>query len=450
MRINRSADKPAASTQVDQAEPKQSAAGSNPGTDLALVPALQTIVPAELFKPQGSDAVLTAIEVEVRRRAAELDISTEERRKAIASLAYQVSRTKTGIDQLRKDLVADEKERIKAIDREGAAIWDRVEALQAEVRKPLTDWEQAQQQRVADHEKVIAEITELGNLPAEYSIQDVHDRIAKLRAHEGRSWEEFAVRAGRGISLAGAQLGTALENAERREAEREELRQLRLRESERKEAERRQAIADEAAAAERARQEKLQAEQREAAEAERLRIESERNEAAAKAEQAEAERVAAEQRAAAALREAEERRLESERAAELEKERLEQEARDLETRLAEQRREAQAAAERERLEADRRAQEAAEKAERDRDAAVRAERERVEAVYAAERQRQEAERERVRAENEARESNRMHRRRVEGAIIDALSFRHQLTPEVARAIVVDINEGAIPGVSITY
>lgn len=48
-------------------------------TELARI---ESITPAELFKPGTLDPILSAIEAEVRREAACLDISTPENRKA--------------------------------------------------------------------------------------------------------------------------------------------------------------------------------------------------------------------------------------------------------------------------------------------------------------------------------------------------------------------------------
>ena len=56
----------------------------------------------ELFKPGAIDPILDAIRAEVRREAACLDISTEANRKAIASLAFKVAKSKTFVDKRRR------------------------------------------------------------------------------------------------------------------------------------------------------------------------------------------------------------------------------------------------------------------------------------------------------------------------------------------------------------
>jgi hypothetical protein len=120
--------------------PAETSAPAETGTELAVLPALEAIVPAEFFKPSGSDAILTTLEETVMAMRAKLDISTENGRRAIASLAYRVSRSKTALDKLREDLVRDRKVELKAIDKEGGAVWDRVSGLRSAGRRR---WEAA-------------------------------------------------------------------------------------------------------------------------------------------------------------------------------------------------------------------------------------------------------------------------------------------------------------------
>jgi colicin import membrane protein len=81
------------------------------------------------------------------------DISTPKGRAEISSLAYKVTRSKTAIDKAGKELNAGKRKEIDAVDAERRAIWDRLDALATEVRKPLTEWEQAEtlrQEKIAE------------------------------------------------------------------------------------------------------------------------------------------------------------------------------------------------------------------------------------------------------------------------------------------------------------
>ena len=65
------------------------------------------------------------------------DITTAKGRKEIASLAYKVAQTKTYLDGLGKDLVAELKEIPKLIDANRKTVRDRLDELKAKARQPL-------------------------------------------------------------------------------------------------------------------------------------------------------------------------------------------------------------------------------------------------------------------------------------------------------------------------
>ena len=380
---------------------------------LAIQPKLQAIVPAEFFKPHASDELLNALKTEVRERAKALDISTEEGRAAIASLAYKVARSKTALDDQRKKLVSDQKAALKVIDGEGSRIWGELEELQKEVRKPLTDWEDAEKVRVGDHEAGLALIADAANLPGFFTAADAEGRIALVNRLHDRNWQEFTARADKAQSDALALLRSLLAQAQQREVEASELARLRREETERKERERLQKVADDAAAEERRKSEERERIAREASERERQRIEAERIEAEARAKQAEAQRIEAEERSARELREAEERRVR-------------------EAEYAEQKR---VAAEQE---AARQAQVAAERAEREKQAAIEAERKRVA-----------DEAERARLEQEKRERNKKHRKAIEEQALGAI-IALGISEKLADALIAAIAAGDVPNVTINY
>lgn len=264
---------------------------------------IETITPVELFKPGTLDPILDAIKAEVRREAAQLDISTLENRKALASLAFKVARSKTFVDGQRLKLVADEKLRLKAIDKEGARIWDELEALQAEVRKPLTDWENAEKERVAGHEAALKELVDAGNIcelnwnNPNAPVSLMHSRLDAIMKST-YDWQEFHQRAVATVTATIRQIKDAIAKREKYDAEQEELVRLRAEQAKRDQQEREEGIAREAkeqAEAEAALREKAIAKAEEAA---RQRIEDERNQAEARAKQAEAQRVQQEQQAA--------------------------------------------------------------------------------------------------------------------------------------------------------
>lgn len=336
-------------------------------TGTALVP-IETLTPAIFATRESADDVLAKLRAASAAQVNGYDISTDEGRKAIASAAYAVARTKTAIDKMGQELVAETKRKVKAFDAERARIWDGCEAIQSEVRKPLTEWEESEKARIAAHDARITEIIRLaafvGTTPG---TQEITDRLAALLAiaNAEYDWQEFRDRAARSAKDTRATLEKLFAEAGAREA----------------------AAAD----AERKRQEA-------AAEAQRQREARIASEAAAKAK-AEAEAAAeAEQRRIKAAADAEQRRLQAE--ADASKRRAAEEAAARQrAETAKRRAEIEAALAAEVAEKARIA--TAAKAEADKKAAIEAEQKRI----AAEKQRE------VEAAHR-REENQRHRDRV--------------------------------------
>lgn len=84
------------------------------------------------------------------------DVTSAKGRKEIASLAYRVSQTKSYLDGLGKDLVAELKEVPKLIDANRKTVRDRLDALRDKARQPYTDWEAEQERIKAEEDARIA------------------------------------------------------------------------------------------------------------------------------------------------------------------------------------------------------------------------------------------------------------------------------------------------------
>src|ERR1700722_11729708 len=163
-----------------------------PSTGLANISAIPAIVPADFFKAGGSEDVLARLELEVRSRAASLDISTESGRKAIASLAYQVARSKTALDEAGEKWGEDLRRQKEAIDSERRKVRGRCDLLKEEVRKPLTDWENGEKTRVATHEQCLQTLRSFSVFDVDPTIGDIEMAMSAVKlSYEGHSWEEF-------------------------------------------------------------------------------------------------------------------------------------------------------------------------------------------------------------------------------------------------------------------
>ncbi|MDB5618535.1 hypothetical protein [Tardiphaga sp.] len=254
---------------------------------------IETLTPAIFSEEGGIDAMLAKLEADVR--SVVTDISTAAGRKAVASLAYKVARSRSAFDEMGKDLVSDWKKQAKAVDMERARVRDRLEALQAEVRKPLDEYEADEAKRIADHQNTVQAIIDLGTFSNDMPLSGyVVDRLTALDALPDRDWEEFKQKAATARSETFAKLQALKGASLAREAEAAELNRLRAVEAERLRREHEERIS--VAAAEAAT--KL-AEERAAQEAKRIA-----DEAAERERQAEQDKAAAIARAEKAERDA--------------------------------------------------------------------------------------------------------------------------------------------------
>lgn len=153
--------------------------------------------PLDVFNKNSAEAILSAIEAEVRGEV--YDVSTAKGRKEIASIAYKVSQSKTALDKLGKDLVSNWKAQSKAVDAERKLIRDRLDALRDEVRLPLTKWEKDEEDR-KEAERIAKEIEEAHSIALIEN--DLFDREQEIKrkeeiariAEEKRIAEETAAR----------------------------------------------------------------------------------------------------------------------------------------------------------------------------------------------------------------------------------------------------------------
>jgi hypothetical protein len=154
-------------------------------------------------------------------------MTTTKGRDAIRSLAAKVARTKTGLDDLGKEHVSELKKQTGAVDIQRKLIRDRLDALRDEVRDPLTKFEEAEANRVNEHEGALVLLAGAAVFNTVPTVAEIDRRIAKLSAFATRSWEEFYDRAIEGIDDAANKLNGFREAAIRQEADAAELIELR-------------------------------------------------------------------------------------------------------------------------------------------------------------------------------------------------------------------------------
>ncbi|WP_027583962.1 hypothetical protein [Bradyrhizobium sp. Ai1a-2] len=209
---------------------------------------IDVLTPEKVFASTGSvEEVICKLENDVRAME-KPGIDTKAARDELASLAYKITRSKTALDDMGKEYVAELKKKAGEVDEKRRLIRSRIDALKEEVRKPLTDWEDAEKARTDAHDEAMAEILGLSEFSVLSESSDaIKQRIARVAALAGRDWEEYADKAAVTIEDAQARLTNALTIATKREDEAAELVRLRAEAAERAQKDREDAIAREAA-----------------------------------------------------------------------------------------------------------------------------------------------------------------------------------------------------------
>ncbi|WP_335970116.1 hypothetical protein [Acinetobacter bereziniae] len=248
----------------------------------------QNVIVAAFNNANGIQAIVDQIKAQVSSIVP--DVTTVKGRKEIASLAYKVAQSKSAIDAEGKKLKEQYTVVTNKIDADRKFARDELDAERDRIRKPLTDWENAEKDRVAKHESAIEAIKNFANnnflITANSSM--IEGAIATLNDQViDSSFEEYEDQAKLAKLETLETLRNALSETQSLEAERAELERLRQAEIERQQKERDEKIAREAvdkarveaeakalADRKRAEQEKLEAEQRET----RLKLEKEQAE----------------------------------------------------------------------------------------------------------------------------------------------------------------------------
>lgn len=331
------------------------------------------------------------------------DLTTRKGRERIASLAAKVSKSKTTVEKPGRDYLRRLKEMPKVVEAELREFVTTMDALRDETRRPLTEWEAAEDARIDRHNDAITRMKDLAAELGALDAAQLQARINELSAFQlGEAWEEFEAEAARTKEASLNAVQAALVARQKYDAEQAELARLR------REAE------------ERAEQDRIRAAQEAAVEAERQRV----------AQQQQAEREAAARReqelldqAAAQEREAENQRLQLKLQAE------------------------QAERARVQAEADRVAAE--QRMEQERHAAARRQEEAAEQARQEERRRADAAAAEIVRQQEARERDEAHRRAINRAALEAF-VAGGMTEECAKQAITLIAQRKIPNIAISY
>ncbi|MDU9391894.1 hypothetical protein [Pseudomonas sp. zfem002] len=331
------------------------------------------------------------------------DLTTRKGRERIASLAAKVSKSKTAVEKPGRDYLRRLKEMPKVVEAELREFVTTMDALRDETRRPLTEWEQAEDARIDRHNDRLDWLRNRDDGLDALEATDIKDRIASVeKVVIGPEWEEFEAEAAREKDKVLNTLRSGLAKREKYDAEQAELARLRRE------------------ADERAEQDRIRAAQEAAVEVERQRVALEQKEAREAAARREQELL---DQAAEQEREAENQRLQLKLQAE------------------------QAERARVQAEADRVATE--QRMEQERQAAARRQEQAAEQARQEERRRADAAAAEIVRQQEARERDVAHRRSINRAALDAF-VAGGMTEECAKQAITLIAERKIPNITIQY
>ena len=209
------------------------------------------------------------------------DVATKEGVSQIKSCSRQIASAKTKIDNLGKQVVAELKKLPGVIDENRRNFREKMEALQAEIRRPVTEIEEREAE--IDRIKTVhQQLIDADSATIKQNIESV--KAIPLTAEK---WKESLEKATKAVTGEINALETMLKAAEKRESEARELEELRKKQEEAERIIREQKIREDA-------ERKAREEAEARAAAEKARLEREKEEAERKA--AEAERAAQEAR----------------------------------------------------------------------------------------------------------------------------------------------------------
>jgi hypothetical protein len=245
------------------------------------------------------DAYLTALRADVDANPG--DVKTSKGRDIIKANAAEIGRKKAGIDRERLRATEEWRSNISTVNEAGKVVKERFQALQDEVRAPLTTWEEKEESRKAEAQGIIDDMMGASVIQIGDTSDEIRTHLDRIRSRN-LSDELFGPRIEEVTDLRDATVSTlqaALARIEQEEQDRAELEALRAERERRAQEDAARVVRDqeEQARLERDRAQAEAAEQRRQDEV--ARMERERQEAVERA------RREAEEAQAAAVREAE-------------------------------------------------------------------------------------------------------------------------------------------------
>lgn len=227
---------------------------------------LENLSAPEVFKADKVTEILNYVEQRIKEFVP--DETTPAGLEAIDEFAWKITKSKTLLKKMGDDYAKYLKEEPKKVDIERKRVVDTLESWAKQVRKPVTDREDAEKGRIAAQELALSDINNYLTFITFPSAINIQQRIDELKDFcSNRNWQEYQAKAAQEYTRVWNILVEMFVKQTERDKDHAELERLRKEEEERNREKREKEIAEKAT---------KDAEERAAADAGRLAEESAR------------------------------------------------------------------------------------------------------------------------------------------------------------------------------
>lgn len=167
----------------------------HPAPEAALA-IIDTLTPDKLFAAGGvTDAQLQAGRDRYLAEAKKYDISTKEKRMELKRFARPLQKLRTGIEARAKEFTGETKRILDAIDAEKRRLVLFVGGIEADVLRPLTEWEKAEFARKEALSGIVNRIAGWGQRCDALDRQSIESIIAHLESFDLSTMQEYKLSA---------------------------------------------------------------------------------------------------------------------------------------------------------------------------------------------------------------------------------------------------------------
>ena len=212
--------------------------------DVELLEKTRKINLQKLFTEEGINEIISAIKSEVKDFKA--DISTKEGRAEIVSMAFKIAKCKAPIKNLASELKEESKKLIDGVNSQWNRYEKEMDTLRDEIRKPVDEIEAEEKRILQEKHDRLNQIEATINPFVASSVAGCQELMQDLENVFNFNWGDFKFKAEEKFNQAKNYLQSQLEKNIKNEAQEAELQQLKKEKEEREKKDREEQIAREA------------------------------------------------------------------------------------------------------------------------------------------------------------------------------------------------------------